>query len=357
MEIDIKKDKMTKNERWEALLNRKPMDRVPVWGWSLGFATVNTGLSIVDFYNDPQKSYDSQIKSADKFGFQEIPYSGYAHVGGWEFGGEIKWPSGDYAQAPTVLKNPVETEEDVWNLKVPEDVSKAGIVPILTDIAKIVEKSGAPYIIGFVQGPFTTAGNFAGVEKLCKWMIKKPDVAHRMLRLATDFQSELAQYWADTFGPDKIITLGAEPSTSNQVISPKQFEQFAFPYIKEVHERTLATGIKHIHMHICGEQNLNLPLWSKIPYGDPGMVSFGHEVDLETASKHFPKTIIMGNVEPAIFQTGTQEQIYEATKLCMEKGRKHPGGFMLTPGCELPPMASEENVWAMMQAVSDLGWY
>jgi len=86
------------------------------------------------------------------------------------------------------------------------------------------------------------------------------------------------------------------------------------------------------------------------------MVSFGHEVDLETASRYFPDTIIIGNMEPAVFQMGTPEQCYEITKVCIEKGRKHPGGFMLAPGCELPPMAPEENVWAMMQAVSDHGW-
>ncbi|MFC1920025.1 uroporphyrinogen decarboxylase family protein, partial [Chloroflexota bacterium] len=111
------------------------------------------------------------------------------------------------------------------------------------------------------------------------------------------------------------------------------------------------------HMHICGEQNANLPHWAQLDYGDPGIVSFGHEVDLETASKYFPDVIIMGNVEPAIIQSGTPQQVYEATRVCIEKGRKHPGGFMLMPGCELPPMAPEENVWAMMQAVSDLGWY
>ena len=49
MEINIKKDKMTRNERWDALLNHKPMDRVPVWGWAMGYPVVQTGLSIADF--------------------------------------------------------------------------------------------------------------------------------------------------------------------------------------------------------------------------------------------------------------------------------------------------------------------
>ncbi|MFC1919827.1 uroporphyrinogen decarboxylase family protein, partial [Chloroflexota bacterium] len=178
MQIDLKKDKLTKNERWAALLSRKPMDRTPVMGAALGFAMVNTGLSVVDFYNNPQKSYDAQMQTMDKFGFQDIPWIAYAAIGGWEFGGDIKWPSSEFAQAPTVLKHPVETEDDVWNLKVP-DVKTAGIVPLMVEINKLVEKSGSPYMWGFVQGPFTLAGNISGVEKLTKWILKNPDVAHR----------------------------------------------------------------------------------------------------------------------------------------------------------------------------------
>jgi len=65
----------------------------------------------------------------------------------------------------------------------------------------------------------------------------------------------------------------------------------------------------------------------------------------------------MGNIAPTIIQTGTQEEVYEATRKVIEQGRKCPGGFMLGPGCEMPPRAPADNVWAIMQAVSDFGWY
>jgi uroporphyrinogen decarboxylase len=296
------------------------------------------------------------MKTIEKFGFQDIPYIGYGAIGCWEFGGEMKWPSGEFAQAPSVVKYPVQTEEDVWRLKVPT-VETAGVVPIMTEINKLVAESGSSYIMGTVQGPFTAAANICGVDRFAKWLLKKPDAVHHLLQLATDFLADWAKYWANAFGPERIITIKSEPTASNQLISPKQFEKFALPYIQELQERILALGIKHTHMHICGEHNLNLPYWAQIPYGSPGIVSFGHEVELETASKYFPDTIIMGNIDPAIIQLGAPQEVYEQSKLCIEKGRKHPGGFILSPGCELPPMSPEENVWAVMQAVSDFGWY
>ncbi len=99
MDPKLRKDRMTKNERWVALLNRRPLDRVPVCGFTGGFSLVHTGLSIADFYNDPRKSYEAQMRVAEKFGFQEIPRIAYAGFGGWEFGGEIKWPRGDFIVA------------------------------------------------------------------------------------------------------------------------------------------------------------------------------------------------------------------------------------------------------------------
>jgi uroporphyrinogen decarboxylase len=356
MEIKRKKDKMTRGERWIALLNKKAMDRIPVFGFFAGFATLNAGLSIADYYNNPQKSYDAQVQTAEKFGFQETPYGCYAAVGGWEFGGEIKWPTGEFAQAPMVARLPVETEEDVWKLKAP-DVKTAGINPIIISIANLANRTSPPYIIGFVEGPFTTASNISGMEKLGRWMLKKPDVAHRLIRLATDFLGELAKYWVDTFGAERMIIFEAEPVTANNMISSKQFEQFAFPYIKEQHDRISALGVKHILAHLCGEQNANLPFWAEIPMGKPGIVSFGAEVNLESASAYFPNDVIMGNIDPVIISSGTPQQVYEATRVCIEKGRKHPSGFLLAPGCELPPKSPEENVWAIMRAVNDFGWY
>ena len=72
---------------------------------------------------------------------------------------------------------------------------------------------------------------------------------------------------------------------------------------------------------------------------------------------YFPNDIIMGNIEPAIIQNASPEQVYEQAKLCIIKGKKHPGGFILAPGCELPIMAPPYNVWMLKKAINDFGWY
>jgi uroporphyrinogen decarboxylase len=352
---------MTDRQRIEALLNHRKPDRVPIWPFSSEvFAVVNARYPIAAAYNRPENSLEAQRWICEQYGWVFSPMLMYADYGAWEFGGEIKWPSGEFSQAPTVTRYPVETEEDVRNLKAP-DVKTAGIIPLVMEFYKLSSQErldNEPFnVLSFSGSAFTVAGNIAGPDKLCKWMLKKPDVAHRLLRLATDHLIDLTQFWKDTFGIDAVLPMGGEPTSANQLISPKHFEQFALPYVKELNEKILAMGYQHIYEHICGEHSANLPFWVQIPFGDPGIISIGHEIDIETAAKYFPNDIIVGNLDTSIIQIGTPQQVYEATKKVILKGKKCPGGFAFSPGCELPPMSPPLNVWMMTKAVNDFGWY
>jgi len=279
----------------------------------------------------------------------------YASQGAWEFGGEIQFPTGEHRQAPTITKHPVETEEDVWNLKVP-DVKALGSTKIAMTFSEAAKKAGVP-IITYTFSPFTIAGNICGVEKLCRWMKKKPEVAKRLLELAVEYILAVTKLWVDTFGVE-IWAFTGDPSSANQIISPKDFEKFALPYNIMTHEKILAMGIKNILCHICGEQNLNLPYWAETPFGKPGVVSFGHEVDIDTAIKYFGnRCVIAGNVEPAFLLLNSPQRVYDLCKTAIEKGKKAPLGFILMPGCEFAINTPPYNLYTVMKCVNDFGWY
>jgi uroporphyrinogen decarboxylase len=196
------------------------------------------------------------------------------------------------------------------------------------------------------------------VEKLCRWMIRKPEVVHRILRLATDHIVDAVKYWADTFDSKRIIVQIWEPLSSNDIISPRQFEMFVLPYLQESGEGILNLGIRHVFYHICGEQNLNLPYWAKVPMGNPGICSIGSQIEMGTAIKYLGDiAIIAGNVEPFVIQTGEPRQVYELCRQAIEAGRKAPRGFMLMSGCEIPPDTPPYNIYMMRKAIDDFGWY
>ena len=351
---------MTNKQRVAALLQREKPDRIPIYPFALGFAMEYANVSLAAAFNNPEVSLAAQRKTCQDLGWVFIPLMAYAGFGCWEFGGEIRWPSGEFDMAPMVTRRPVETEGDISKLEKP-DVRTAGFVPLQTKFFKLSSREwldNEPFnACCYAGGPFTKAGNVVGPDTFSKWLLKKPDSAHRVLRVVTDFMKDLVGYWKENLGIEGVLPWGADPLSSNQVISPKHFEKFALPYTKELNEEILSLGYKHIFCHICGEQNLNLPYWTQIPFGDPGLLLFGHELELETAAKYFPNDIIMGNLNPSIIQSRTAGEVYEATKEIVEKGKKLSGGFIFSPGCEMPPKAPLENVKMMTKAVEDFGWY
>ena len=352
----MRQQKMTNKERIEALLSGWPLDRVPLYPFILGFCARNVGYPLATIYNDSQKSFEAQLWTQEQYGFDWGPVYGYASYGTWEFGGEIKMPESGYEQAPTHITVPVQSEDDVDRLKLP-DVRRAGCLPLAMEFSRLQAKQGTPITLVF-GGNFTIAGNICPVDKLCRWILKKPELAHQVLRLATDHIVDAVKYWADTFGGERVITQIWEPLASNDIISPRQFERFVLPYMQESAESILRMGVRHIFYHICGEQNLNLPYWAQVPMGNPGICSVGSQIEITTAIEYLgDRAIIAGNIEPHILQTGTPQQVYELCQKAIEAGKKAPRGFMLMSGCETPPDTPPYNVYMMRKAIDDFGWY
>jgi uroporphyrinogen decarboxylase len=353
--MQFREDGMTSEERIEALLHGDRIDRVPFCSFTLGFNCINVGYSIADYFNNPKKSCESFEWTSDQYNFDKLPILGYASNGAWEFGGEIMWPDGEFSQAPHITRHPVTSEEDAMALRVP-DVETAGSVPIFLEWAIRYEETGHRYILSFEE-PFLSATNLTGIDTFCRWIYKKPALAHRLLGLSTDFKIEFFRILKEKVGTKRCIPMLGDAAAENRIISPAMFEEFALPYSKKLHEHVLELGFRHICAHICGEQNRNYPHWAKIPMGEPGIISVSQEVDLKTAMQYFPDHIIMGNIEPPLIQSSSAEDVYKQAKTCIEKGRMARRGFIFAPGCELPPKAPPYNVWILMKAVDDFGWY
>ena len=357
-----RKGTMTERERIEALLRREKPDRVPLWPiGGEAFAVIQAGYPIADAFNNPEVCYAAHRKACEDFGWVFWPRMEFVSAWVLPWGGKVKYPEGQFSFTPMNARRAVETSEEAMKLQTP-DVRTAEPMPLRMKFYNLSMSSrepldNKPWSTTFMGSLFSQAGEIPGVDIFCKWMIKNRDAAHKLLRLVTDFQLEQVEYWKDTFGIENVLPYFSEPSTANQVISPRMFEQFSLPYLKELTEKVLAMGFKTMLVHICGEQNANLLYWAQVSFGDPGILSFGHEVDLETASEYFPNDIIFGNLEPATIQAGTPEEVYEASRKVIEKGKRIPSGFIFSSGCTFPPRASRENVMAITRAVNDFGWY
>jgi uroporphyrinogen decarboxylase len=324
---------------------------------STGFNTCNAGHTVADAYENPELSFADMQWSTEQYGWDPIPqYSGHTVLGAWDFGGKIRMPREEFDSAPVVIEAPVQSTADVETLRLP-DPETAGRIPEAMRFARLQAENGLP-VYFFSRSPFTMAANIAGIEQFLRWTYKEPEVCEVLLRLSLDHILNVLTLWVDTFGADRVFAWMSSPSESNQLVSPKTVERFAIPWHEAYHRRLRALGVQRFGLHICGEQNRNLPLLAESAlWPHPSVLSIGHEVDIDDAASHFPEDILFGNVEPVVIQVGTPEQVYELCRIAIEKGKRAPGGFILGPGCGLPPFAPAVNVFAMTKAVHDFGWY
>jgi uroporphyrinogen decarboxylase len=342
---------MNAAQRIQALYERKPVDRIAYIHRGYGFCARNVGYPIADIYEDPRKSFDAQIRTAEQYDSDGTPFYTFVSYGAWEFGGEIKWPDDRYGSGPAIARRPIDSPEALMQLELP-DVKSAGSLPRMMEFAQLQAEQDLP--IAFICGsPFTHAANLAGVDNFLMWTITHPEAVHHALRLMTDHILEVAHWFIGTFGKDRVLARSAAPTDG--LLSPGQFESLALPYLIELHSEVLSMGASSIYCHICGDQNHLLDLWSRVPFGDPGMLSFGHEVDLLDAAQAFPGQIIAGNVDPQIIARGTPEQIDAVCKEAIEKGAQIEGGYVLMGGCELPPITPPYNIYLMSKAREKYG--
>jgi uroporphyrinogen decarboxylase len=250
----------------------------------------------------------------------------------------------------------VQTEEDLESITLP-DPRKAGRIPLAMDFARLQAENGYP-VFFCSRSPFTMAANICGLENFCRWMFKKPELCERLFRVSLDHILNVLAYWVETFGAERIFVWMSNPNESNQVISDKHIRSFALPLHIEFHRKLEELGIRRFGLHMCGDQNANLPHFAEADFWPhPSVLSFGHEVAIETAAHHFPKDIIYGNLEPNLFQIASPQRIYDLCRDIITCGKKAPGGFIMAPGCGVPATAPPVNVYAMTKAVCDFGWY
>jgi uroporphyrinogen decarboxylase len=347
---------MTPDERLWAFLRNEKVDRVPFIPFILGYCHKLSSCTLAEIYADPEKSFKAQMETREIHGWEGFPFFGYSSYGAWEFGGEIEFPYGEYDQAPKIKSHPITEAGQIESLEVP-DVKTAGIIPRMMAFSKLQEKHGMPITV-HNGSPFSRIGNVIGLDTVLKMIIKTPDRVHGLMRKITDFCLQVTEYWVETFGPEKIISFDGIPVESEQVISPKQFEEFAFPYLKEMHEKVSEMGIRQFWTHLCGKQENNLHLLSRIPYGEPGIVSVSEQVDLKLAHKHFGHNYaIAGNVDPVLINFGTPQEVFDATKETLQIGKQMEKGFVLMGGCEIAPSVPPINIHYMMKALEEFGWY
>ena len=265
------------------------------------------------------------------------------------FGSEI-WFSDD--EVPTVTGSIVTDPESAEALKIPQvgiagKTAGAGRTSIYIEAAQKAMQliTDRPVFAGTI-GPLSLAARLVSVSEAMIYFYEEPEMMHTLIAKATDFLIAYIQEYKKA-GSNGIVM--AEPVTG--LLSPALAEEFSLPYVKKINEAVRSENFIMIY-HNCG--NATIHMIDSILAVNADAYHFGNAIDMAEMMKHIPENIIaMGNISPAgEFLMGNPESIRKATLELLSKCGGYPN-FIISSGCDIPPLSSWTNIDAFFAAVKE----
>ena len=258
------------------------------------------------------------------------------------FGSQIRVSD---AAVPTVVGSVVSSLEEVEALSVPAvGAGRTGIY--IEAIQKAVDLIQDRPVFAGVIGPFSLAGRLMDVTEAMIYCYEEPEMVAALLDKVTDFLIAYCKAYKEV-GANGVVM--AEPLAG--LLSPALAEEFSAPYVKRVVDAVQDDNFSVVY-HNCG--NAAIQMIDSILGTGAAMYHFGNAISMKEMLQHIPAgTIAMGNVDPAgQLRNGTPESVRAETLRIMGECCDHPN-FVISSGCDIPPMSPWENIDAFFQAVDE----
>ncbi|WP_180326677.1 uroporphyrinogen decarboxylase family protein [Raoultibacter phocaeensis] len=248
-------------------------------------------------------------------------------------------------EVPTVVGSIVGEDSVIEDLAIPSvGAGRTGLYlgAIESVIPQIVDR---PVFAGII-GPFSLAGRLMDVTEVMMLCYDEPELVHGVLRKCTDFLVEYARAYKDV-GAHGVVM--AEPLAG--LLSPSLAEEFSSTYVRRIVDAVQDDAFAVIY-HNCGGGVVK-SIDSIIETGAWGF-HFGNAIDMAEVAPLVPADrLVMGNVDPAgEIRNGTPESVRAKTFEILERCAQYPN-FIISTGCDIPPMAPWENIEAFFFAVEE----
>ena len=339
---------MTPLERFSAYAQGKPIDRLPCVPIIGNTAARVIGVKVSEFRRNGKLIAKAQVAAYRRFGYDVIRIFTDIYTQAEAMGAKVHYPDDETAY---LAEPALRSIERVYSLR-PAAPWRDGNLPYHLEAMALAfkEVGGEVPVNGALTGPFTTASFLIGADQIARLMIKNPLAVHELCEAAY----QTAQDYAEA-----ILSVGCVPSLtdamcSTTVISPRQFKEFGFPYLKRlvdfIHSRR-----KAVTLHICGKTNR---IWETMADTGADCLSIDNAADLTAAKAAVGHRVrLMGNVPPSeIMLQSTPDRIRAAVRACVRQAGDNPKGYIVASGCSLPVETPFANIDAMLDAVREIGW-
>ncbi len=345
------KETMTPLERTRAVIEGRIPDRVPVCLLSFQNAAHFAGYRVSEYCLDGEKMAKAQIIYWEAFRHDMIEIENGVAALAEAVGCEVAYPE---EEPPWVVRPALDSLDHIDRL--PDDLTDApGVRELLKATRLVAEKLGDFVCIrgDSDQGAFSLAAQIVGAENflIATAEPQQEEKVHRLLTYANEQVKRLAR--AQMAAGSHYTVIG-DSIAGPDVCSPHTYRKFALPYEKALVEELRREGME-VGIHICGDTTkiIGDMLQTTALYFELDYKSDREVIRRATQGR----ATIIGTVDPSnLIPRGTPEEVAakarEDIRIMGQGGR-----FILGAGCTLPRETPAENVWALVEAAREVGWY
>ena len=325
------------------------VERIPVMAHNFMMAVKEAGLTHREFRENPDAMFRAMTEATIKYDLDCVLLDVDTALLASACGADVTYPDDMAAVAKSEQSVPLDELPD--KLESVDLLASPRIQRYLEAARRLVEwgEANDRFIrINADQGPFSLACILAGMDEFLMDLLDE-DYEEDINRLLDATYKVSLRMHELCFATGAHMTSYGNSSEGCSVISPAMFRQFAKERETRLAADLKARGIPFL-CHICGD--VNPILADLVETGCPA-----YELDWKTdAARVFEiahgKFTLSGNVDPALFVTGSPDDVYAAAKKVCDLFRGK-GGLVLCSGCALGPQTREENLRAFVRAARD----
>lgn len=332
-------------ERTLRTIKFQEIDRVPVDLHN--FMVIPRLMDVKDFasfYRDGEAMAEGQIKAWKRYGHDVLLVENGTAALAEACGVQVKYQEDS---APVASQPAIKSLDEIDKLKIPDPYKDPLLSELLKSTRIVVEEIGdKAFVIGRAdQGPFSLACEIRGMSEflLDLAMGEELDKVHQLLEFCLKVCERYAL--AQIEQGAHATSIGDSPSGPD-MISPAYYREFAYPYVKRMAENLKDKDII-LAYHICGNAT---PIIQDMISTGAAIIEIDQKSDQKMIKKSAKgKATLLGPVDPSeVMAYGSPELVEEKCQEALEN-LSPGGGFILGPGCALPPTTPDENIDAMIE--------
>ena len=326
-------------DRVLALLDGRPVDRLPLLPITMMFAADQIGVPYGEYCTDYRVLAEAQVRTAEKFDFDYVNTMSDPAREAADCGAAVQFF--DNQPAAIVEEQALLADKtDLARVRIPSPFGGGRMYNGVKAVALLNEKvGGEKWLEGWIEGPCAEAADLRGINALMLDFYDDPVFVRDLFEFVVEMELAFARAQVEA-GVDAIGVGDAAAS----LIGPRLYEEFVWPYEKKLVDGLHALGTR-VRLHICGNTRFALAAMGRLGCD---IVDLDYPAPVaEARQKMGPNQILLGNINPvSVLRDGDPRSVAAAIAECH---RQAGAQYIVGAGCEVPRDTPEANVRALAE--------